>query len=555
MDWTWLRRRKPDTRFLLAAIVALGTCGTAHAEGCADLVKLPLPHGTIRSAVATPAGEFVEERGKRSPIHYPDVPTFCRVSGISSPVPGSKIGFEVWLPLAEAWSQRLHMVGNGAYGSNLYYAQLVARVQRGDVGVATDTGHDGSSLLFGRDNPVAIEDWGNRAVHETVVAAKRIVKAYYGRPQRWSYFSGSSTGGHEALMAAQRHPEDFDGIIAGAPGNNRTNLNLEFLWEYLHNHRPGDDAHQIVPNAKLAMLNAAVIRACDGIDGVKDGVINDPRACHFKVASLACKGAETPDCLTPEQVATIKAIYAGPRDARTGAQIYPGFPFGSEGMGAPEDPMPGWSEFWADPDMPTAPQRADFFRHWVFHDPAWNWWTFDWGKDVDTVHRVMAPVINATDPDLSRFRARGGKLIMFIGWGDPVGSAFEAINYYDSVVARSKASADKLGDTQRFARLYMVPGMGHTSGGPGAVNFSNATRDSAPPVEDSRHDMGLALYDWVEKGIAPNDIVATHFSKGSGPKGVVAFQRPLCVYPRVARYKGGNDADAASYRCQSPAGR
>jgi len=550
------RRDRPSRiRWIGAACLAVVAGGAAHAQSCGDMAKLRLPHVTITAATATPAGEFVEQRGKREPVHYPGVPAFCRIAGVSSPVPSSKIGFEIWLPAPAAWSQRLHMVGNGAYGSNLYYAQLVARVQRGDVAVATDTGHTGSSLLFGKDNPVAIEDWGNRAVHESVVAAKQVVKAYYGHAQRWSYFSGSSTGGHEALMVAQRHPEDFDGIIAGAPGNNRTNLNLEFLWEYLHNHRPGDDAHPIVPNAKLAMLNAAVIKACDGLDGVRDGVINDPRACHFDVASLACPGAETSDCLTTEQVATIRAIYAGPRDARTGRQIYPGFPFGSEGMGAPADPMPGWSEFWADPDKPDTPQRADFFRHWVFKDPQWNWWTFDWGKDVDTVHRVMGPVINATDPDLSRFRARGGKLILFIGWGDPVGSAFEAINYYDGVVALSKASDDagRLTDTQRFARLYMVPGMGHTSGGPGAVNFSNATRDSAPPVEDSRHDMGLALYDWVEKGIAPNDLIATHFSKGSGPSGTVAFQRPLCVYPKVARYLGGNDAEAASYRCEAPA--
>jgi feruloyl esterase len=554
-----LRQRgsRITTQLAVAILIALGAGGAAHAEGCTDLMKLQIPHATLRSAVETPAGEFVEQRGKREPIHYPNVPAYCRVSGVSSPVPTSKIGFEIWLPAPAAWSQRLHMVGNGAYGSNLYYAQLVARVQRGDVAVATDTGHTGSSLLFGKDNPVAIEDWGGRAVHESVVAAKQVVKAYYGHPQRWSYFSGSSTGGHEALQVAQRHPDDFDGIIAGAPGNNRTNLNLEFLWEYLHNHRPGDDAHQIVPNAKLGMLNAAVIKACDGLDGVKDGVINDPRACHFDVGSLACVSAETPDCLTAEQVATIRAIYAGPRDARTGKPIYPGFPFGSEGMGAPKDSLPGWSEFWSDPDKPTEPQRADFFRHWVFHDPNWNWWTFDWGKDVDTVQRVMGPVINATNPDLSRFRAHGGKLILFIGWGDPVGSAFEAINYYESVVALAKAQdpAAKLADTQRFARLYMVPGMGHTSGGPGAVNFSNATRDSAPPTEDSRHDMGLALYDWVEKGVAPEDIIATHFSKGSGPNGTVEFQRPLCVYPKVARYSGGDQNAAASYRCEAAAAK
>jgi feruloyl esterase len=538
---------------LVAGFATLAIGGPALAADCGHLPTLRLPHVAVVSATLTQAGDFIEQSGSRAPRRYQNVPAFCRVVGTASPVSGSRIGFEVWLPAPVAWSQRLHMVGNGAYGSNLYYAQLVARVQRGDVAVATDTGHSGSSLLFGRNNPVAIEDWGGRAVHESIVAAKQVVRAYYGRPQRWSYFSGSSTGGHEALTEAQRYPDDFDGIIAGAPGNNRTDLNLEFLWEYLHNHRPGDDAHQIVPNSKLAMLGAAVLRACDGVDGVEDGVINDPPACHFDVRSLKCAGGETPACLTDEQVATIRAIYAGPRDARTGKQLYPGFPFGSEGMTSGEEGRPGWSDFWADPDTPGVPQRADFFRYWVFKDPNWNWWTFDWGKDVDTVHKVMGPVINATDPDLSRFRAHGGKLIVFIGWGDPVGSAFEAIDYFDSVAARSSARGKdgQLADTQRFVRLYMVPGMGHTSGGPGAVNFSNATRNSAPPIEDSRHDMGLALYDWVEKGVAPDTLTATHFSKGSGPSGTVAFQRPLCVYPKVARYLGGDTHDAASFRCEA----
>jgi feruloyl esterase len=357
-------------------------------------------------------------------------------------------------------------------------------------------------------------------------------------------------------MAAQRHPEDFDGIIAGAPGNHRTALSLSFLWEFLHNHPPGDNDHQIVPNAKLAMINAAVVKACDAVDGVTDGVISDPRACHYDVGTLTCPAAETPDCLTAQQVATMKAIYAGPRDARTGKQIFPGMTFGSEGIaGAPGDEaFPGWSDFWADPNHPAVPQRADLFRIWVFHDPDWNWWKFDWGKDVDTVTAVMGPVIDAVDPDLSKFRKRGGKLIMFIGWQDPVGSAHEAINYYDSVVARGTGASDaaKLRDTQKFARLYMIAGMGHTAGGPGATNVSNATRDSAPPVADAKHDMGLALYDWVEKGVAPNDLIATHYSAGSGPSSTVQFQRPICVWPKAPRYKSGDQNAAASFACTLP---
>jgi feruloyl esterase len=537
---------------LIAASLAVGVV-PASAQDCAGLAGLSVPHVKITSAATVGADGFAEPvREGRPETRYAEARDFCRVQGVASPVAGSRIGFEVWLPAPAKWSERLHMVGNGGYGSNLYYAQLASRVSRGDVAVATDTGHSGGSLTFGRDNPVAITDWANRSVHESVVAAKQILKAYYGKPQRFAYFSGSSTGGHQALMAAQRHPDDFDGIIAGAPGNHRTNLNLLFLWEFLQNHRRGDNDHPIVPDAKLKTITAAAIRACDADDKVVDGVINDPRECRFDVATMLCPGAETPECLTAEQVAVIKAIYQGPRDARTGKQLYPGLTFGSEGIDY--DDHAGWNAFWANPDKPNEPTRADFFRYWVFHDVNWDWWSFDWGKDVDTVLAAMAPEINATDPDLSRFRAHGGKLIMFMGWNDPVGSAPEAIDYYDSVVARSTGAdaAAKLADTQAFARLYMIAGMSHTATGPGATYVSNATRDSAPPVADSRYDMALALQDWVEKGVAPNDLIATHFAEGSGPTGKVGFQRPICVYPKVPRYRSGDKTRATSFRCTAP---
>jgi feruloyl esterase len=546
-----VRLARTTAGLLAAAIAAVAV--PASAQDCAALAGVTLPHAKISSATMVGTDGFAEPvREGRPVVRYAAARDFCRVRGVSSPVAGSKIGFEVWLPASATWSARLHMVGNGGYGSNLYYAQMAARVARGDVAVATDTGHSGGDLGFGRDNPVAIADWGNRAVHESVVAAKLILKAYYGKPQRFAYFSGSSTGGHQALMVAQRHPEDFDGIIAGAPGNNRTNLNLLFLWEFLQNHRRGDNEHPIVPDAKLKTITAAAIKACDAGDGVADGVINDPRECRFDVATMLCPAAETSECLTAEQVATIKAIYQGPRDARTGKQLYPGLTFGSEGIDY--DDHAGWNAFWANPDKPNEPNRADFFRYWVFHDVNWDWWRFDWGKDVDTVLAAMAPVINATDPDLSRFRAHGGKLILFMGWNDPVGSAPEAIDYYHSVVARSTGAdaAAKLADTQGFARLYMIAGMSHTATGPGATYVSNATRDSAPPVEDSRHDMARALQDWVEKGVAPNDLVATHFAKGSGPAGTIGFQRPICVYPKIPRYRSGDKASAASFRCTAP---
>jgi feruloyl esterase len=540
---------------LFAAVGIFALAGSAQATTCDGLATLSLPHAAITSAKIVEAGAFVRP-GRPNDKSYGDVPAFCLVQGVSTPVPGSHIGFYVWLPAPARWSQRLHTVGNGAYGSTPYYAQLADRVRAGDVGVATDTGHTGGNddLSFGNDNVEAIRDWGGgRAVHEATVAAKALTLAYYGKPQAHAYFSGSSTGGHEALAMAQRYPGDFDGIIAGAPGNNRSHLNMQFLWEFVHNHPRGDNQHPIVPNDKLRVLHEAVTKACDPADGVSDGVIQNPPECHFDLQSLKCAGDDKPDCLTAQQIAVVSAIYQGPRDARTGQAIFPGFPFGSEGEG--DSPKyPGWSEFWANPAHPDEPARADFFRNWVFHDPNWNWWDFNWGSDVDRVDAAIAPLINATDPNLDRFRAHGGKLIMFIGWSDPVGSANEATDYYESLVARAKGKsrAAKLADTAKFARYYMIPGMGHTAGGPGATNVSSATRESAPPVSDARHDMALALYDWVEKGRAPGPLIATHYSQGSGPSGTVAFQRPLCVYPAVARYQGGDTNAAASFRCIRP---
>lgn len=525
----------------------------ARTIDCAGMAKTALPHVSI-TGVQVVEGSFTEPKvGDRAPKVHSSMPSFCQVQAIASPVKGSRIGFEVWLPLRANWSKRLHMVGNGGYGSNLYYAQLAARVRRGDVAVATDTGHTGGALTFGRDNRVAIDDWAWRAVHESVVAAKALTKIYYGRAAAKSYFSGSSTGGHQALMSAQRFPDDFDGIIAGAPGNNRTGLMMQFLWNFVKNHRPGDNGAQIVPNAKLVMVKKAVVAQCDALDGVADGVVSDPLACPFKPASLLCKTGETPDCLTAEQVATMDALYQGPRDARTGQQIYPGYRPGSEGQGDEDSPLPGWAGYWANPAKPDEPQRADFFRFWVHNDADWDWWKFNWGSDVDAVRAIMGPVTDAVDPDLSRFRARGGKLMMFMGWNDPVGAAPEAINYFEDVVAHSKAAtpAAKLADTQQFVRLYMVPGMGHTAGGEGATNMSNATRNSEPPVDDAAHDMGLALYDWVEKGMAPGTLIATKFSKGTGPTGQVAFQRPVCVYPQVPTYQGGDTDKAESFACMT----
>ncbi len=527
----------------------IGVAGMAHAgaaDRCADLARLSLPHDRIILAVPVTAGTFADDtRFDPQTKIYKGLPGFCRVRGVSQPTSDSSIGFEVWLPL-DNWSHRLHMVGNGAYSSNIYYTQMSDRVRAGDIAVATDTGHRGKDLSFGDGHPEKIRDFAGRAVHESAVAAKAIAHQFYGVAPSFSYFSGCSTGGYQALMAAQKYPNDFDGIIAGAPGNNRSALNMAFLWNYLANHRPGDDSQAILDISDLTLINTAAVAACDKLDGVADGVISDPRQCHFDLDSLKCRSGDVASqCLSDDKIAAARKIYAGPKDARTGKAIYPGYPFGAEGVkSSADDKHPGWSDYWADDTDPKKPDRADFFASWVFDNPNWNWWAFNWGSDVDTVRTKMLGLFDANSSDLSAFRARKGKLIMFMGWADPVGAPAEAINYYDAVKARLKTSD---AGTQAFLRLYMIGGMDHCANGPGATYFNSATRDSAPPVSDARHDMLIALEDWVEHNQAPEALIATHYS--DIPSKIVAFQRPICVYPKIVKYTDGPTDKAESFTC------
>lgn len=535
--------------FAAGLALLLGLPAAAHAEqDCAALAGLSLPGARIILAQDITDGIFQEDTAvERAQRTYKGMPPFCRVRGIATPVPGSQVGFEVWLP-HQGWTNRLHMVGNGAYASNLHYALMRTRLLQGDVAVGTDTGHKGSDLTFVIGKPESIVDFSHRAVHVSVTAAKAVTQAYYAKPADYAYFSGCSTGGYQGLSEAQRYPDDFDGILAGAPGNNRTHLTLAFLWQFKANRRPGDDTTPIVPQEKLPMITRAALKACDRLDGVADDVINDPGQCTFDVGSLQCKAGNGPDCLTAEQVTAVRLMYRGPVDTRTGKPLYPGYPVGSEGiMGKEDEAHPGWSAYWANPKKPDEPLRLDFFRYWVFNDPNWAWKSFNWGSDIDDINNRIGATFNAIDPDLDRFRAGGGKMIMFMGWQDPVGAAGEAINYYQDVAARSTA-ADRDRDTQSFLRLYMVPGMAHCAGGPGATAFSTGTRDSEPPVIDARHDMVTALQQWVEKGKAPEELIATRF-EGEKPDRRIAFQRPLCVYPKVIRYKGGPTEKAESYSC------
>ncbi|PRX59592.1 feruloyl esterase [Nonomuraea fuscirosea] len=479
----------------------MSTDADAESRACEDLTGISLPHTTITVAETIPAGDYTAPDGRA----LPSVPGFCRVHGIAKPVPASTIGFEVWIP--QQWNQRLLMYGNGGYDSAIDFASMGGpTLAAGYATVGTDTGHTGNDpevFIQGAANPEIIVDWGHRAVHETIVNAKLVVEAYTGAKPRYSYFIGCSTGGHQALMEAQRYPDDFDGIVAGAPGNNRVALNAGFLWQFLRNHIPGDDTEPIIPAAKLPLLTKAAVGQCRGKDGGRptDAFLTDPSRCTFDPASLRCRSADAPTCLTARQVKALRTMYAGARDPRTGKQIYPGWPIGSEAavVDATGRVRSGWSGYWGT----TEPARANFWRYWVFNDPHWDWWDFNYHRDLRHAQNKLGPIIDATNPDLRPFRRSGGKLLMYTGWADPVVSAHDTIDYFRQVVRTT--SGGRAHETGTFARLFLVPGMTHCSGGPGPNTFDKLT----PIVR------------WVEQGIAPAEIVATKFVNDNPGDGVV----------------------------------
>lgn len=476
----------------------------AHATPCADLTARPPAGMTITASEAT----------------LPASPPVCRLQGQISPVQGSRIGFELWLPLS-GWNGKFQMVGNGGYSSALDTRAMTTLINNGYAVAATDTGHTGDDPDFVVGHPEALADWGHRAVHETAMAAKALIARYYGQAPRHSYFSGCSTGGQQALMEAQRYPGDFDGIIAGDPGSNRTRLNLGFLWLYRVSHRA--DGSLIFPPSKLPMLNKAVLDACAGKDGGLPGdrFLTAPAQCGFKPKQIQCKRGVSDEshCLTKAEVRVVEQIYRGARHPRTGAQLYYGWVKGSEW---------GWPVYWANPVKPSEPARLNFWRYWVFNDPTWTADRFDFDRDIVRMDQSRGP-IDAIDPDLSAFAAAGGKLIQFHGLADPVVPPDESTGYYNQIKTRA-------GDPSAFFRLFMVPGLGHCQGGPGLTSV--AAQD--------------ALEQWVENGAAPVSLPGVRFRSMNRADGI-SFTRPVCAYPATAVYDGkGDPSTAASFTCRVP---
>ena len=493
--------------------VPAASAGTA----CDNLAALTIPSVTIRSATPLAAGPFTPPAGSTAMT----LPAFCRIEATARPTSDSDIRFEVWIPPADAWNGKLEGVGNGGYSGAIGYAAMAAGLRRGYAVVSTDTGHAGDDMKFGQGHPEKIVDWAYRSIHVMTDAAKLIVRNAQGRFADRAYFAGCSSGGHQALSEAQRYPEDYDGIIAGDPANNRIRQTFAFLYSWLATHT--SDGKPIIPTAKLAVLTKSAVDACDALDGLKDGIIDDPRRCHFDPAKLACKGTDETSCLTQPQIEAARKMYDGVKNPRTGEPIYTGWPRGSEGFG--ESAIQSWRQYVMDP---MEPMRVGFFRYFLFHDPNWDYRTVDLDRDLAYAEQKL-PFMAAVERDLTSFRKRGGKLLMYTGWADPVVPPQDTVAYYDAVV-KTMGGLDK---TREFYRFFLAPGLGHCSGGPGPNQF----------------DMLSALEQWVEKGVAPDRIVASHSTGGK-----VDRTRPLCVYPQVARWKGAGSTDeAANFQCVNEA--
>jgi hypothetical protein len=502
------------------------------AADCEHLTSLKLKDAVITSASTVAAGAFTPSAGPQNGP-FKTTPAFCRVQGVSKPSADSEIEFEVWMPVS-GWNGKYFGIGNGGFAGSIQYSLMAAALHNGYASSSTDTGHKGPATSgdWALGHHEKIVDFAYRSIHETAEKSKAVIQGFYGQGAKHSYFSGCSNGGRQALVEAQRYPADYDGIISGAPANFWTHNFAGFVWDQ----QALDQAP--IPAAKMPAIEKAALAACDSLDGVEDGVIDDPTKCHFDPSKLLCKGAESDSCLTAAQIGALKKIYDGPRNSK-GKQVFPGYvPGGESGPG-------GWSRWITGADSQQAIFGNGFFKNMVFQNAAWDFRGFNFDRDMEVTDDKSAGLFNATDANLKAFKDGGGKLFIYHGWSDTAIAPANAVNYYQSVVA-------KMGQKQagEFVQLYMVPGMQHCAGGPGPDSFGT---NPAAAASDPLHSMSLALDRWVDQGVVPEHIVATKFKTGANAGGAVARTRPLCPYPQVARYVGsGSTDDAANFKCAVP---
>ena len=505
-------------RLLRAFCCAGAIASVAHAplfsagRSCEDLASLTLPATTITSAKPVAPGAFAPpgNAGRGAQEAMRDLPAFCRVAATLAPTSDSDIKVEVWMPAA-GWNGKFLAVGNGGWAGSISYSDMADALRRGYATSSTDTGHSTPGGSFALGHPEKLIDYAWRSEHEMTVKAKAIIAAHYGEAPKLSYWRGCSAGGKQALKEAQRFPEDFNGIIAGAPASDWTGRASSALRIAATVHK---DENSNIPAAKYPAIHAAVLDACDALDGVKDGVLENPRACKFDPTVLECKGSESPSCLTKPQVETARAIYASPNNPKTGRALT-GLEPGSE---------LGWATWGGAQPLAIA---SDHFKYVVVKDAAWDFRSFNFERDAVRAEQIDADTINALDPNLKPYFGRGGKLLQYHGWGDPQISPGHSVQYYTRV-SETLGGPKNIHDSYR---LFMVPGMAHCGGGDGPNQF----------------DMIAALEQWVEHGKAPDRIPAWRRRDGT-----IDRTRPLCPYPQAAVYDGKGDTnDAASFACKA----
>lgn len=545
---------KTDLPKLAAAAVFFSSlCVTmpAVAGPCENLVVNPggVLGGKVTGALSVSGPLFVAPDG----VTYTGVPAFCKVSAVLTPSSDSFVNVELWMP-ANSWNGKYQAVGNGGYAGSLAQGvpAMIAALQSGfavantDMGTAPSSNGNADALI---GHPEKWIDWGWRSTHLMTTTSKQLIQAFYGQAPSKSYFNGCSTGGQQALMAAQRFPEDYDGILAGAPANNRTHVHTAVLWNYQATHKTPQSLFFSTDQTKA--MTKSVVAACAAKSGglATDPFLTDPRACDWDPAVMQCTGLPDGICLTPDQVTAARAIYSGPRNPRTGRQIYPGLPKGSE-----SDGQFGIAAMSTQTETPF----GSIFK-WVF-GPTFTYLNFNFDTDMASMDSILASNLNANSVDLTAFRNRGGKLIMYHGWADPLAPPQNTINYYERLVdSQNGRGASATNNVQSFARLFMVPGMYHCATGPGPNAFGNRFSGKvvvAPPgAANAENDIFLALQDWVEKGTAPTRITATKYVNDEKDQGV-QMTRPICVYPQVAKYSGSGDPNtASSFICAPAAGK
>jgi feruloyl esterase len=490
-------------RFLIGTLVAVGLGGSAtiatngNGTACASLAALTIPNVTVRSAASVAAGPFTPP-GAQTAL---TLPAFCRVEATARPTNDSDIRFEVWIPPADAWNGKFEGVGNGGYSGAINYTSMAAALRRGYATASTDTGHTGDDMKFGQAHPEKLIDWAWRSVHVMTDAAKLMVRSNAGRLPEHSYFEGCSSGGHQALSEAQRFPDDYDGIIAGALANRHIQMHTAGVARSIELARHPE---RTIPEEKAKLVNDTVMNACDTL---KEGFLNNPRECKVDLSKLACSGADSPTCLTAAQMKTVETFYGGLKNSK-GELIFSGQAIGN--------PIPALRGATGSPGG-----GYDTVRIWGFQDANYDWHTFDLDRDMPIINKKVG-FVDAVNPDLRKFKAHGGKLLLYAGWRDTTITPENTVLYYENLVK-------EMGEQKDFTRLFMVPGMAHCRGGDGPDTF----------------DTIATMEQWREQGVTPAQMMGTN--KGSG------LTRPLCPYPQYAKYKGTGDLkDAKNWACTQP---